>query len=101
MQKEKPHFQVIPNWAWVQTGMNLKTLLHWIKMPLVFGGLPALITSASAGAATSAIASVSTSINRIARTIRCGMAAAAPAEQGPAVVAGIAGAVRSGAIARR
>ena len=33
-------------------------------------------------------------LNRIARTIRCGMAAAAPA-QGPAVVAGIAGDVRS------
>jgi hypothetical protein len=72
----------------------------------------ALITSASASAsasavatsavaATSAIASVSTTINRIARTIRCGMDAAAPAEQGPAVVTGIAGAVRSGAVARR
>jgi hypothetical protein len=77
-----------------------------------FGGLPALITSASASAsasavatstvaATSAIASVSTTINRIARTIRCGMDAAAPAELGPAVVAGITGAVRSGAVARR
>jgi hypothetical protein len=27
MQKEKPHFQVIPNWPLVQTGMNLKTLV--------------------------------------------------------------------------
>lgn len=58
------------------------------------------VAAATSVAASPAIASASAGIDRIARTIQCGITATEPVGNAPAVSAAVVATARSGAVAR-